>query len=243
MQKGMQSIDYENLFNSRQIDVVAHAATHYLKNHNADDVGALIESNVKFGTELIDAASRAGVELFVNFSSVWQLSQRGQNNSQKSLYAATKQALLEVCKFYAYSTPVRVLNIYLNDTFGANDNRYKLVPIIRRAILESKTLKLQDPQAQINLSLIDDVVEETSQLITRKLEQFAEFEIVARNSLSILEVVSAMEEISGQNLKIEYGEKFESKSTTPAIVEKAPTVEKLFLERSFRDGLCQSKLF
>jgi nucleoside-diphosphate-sugar epimerase len=243
LEESMQSQELLDIVRSLEIEVVYHAATLFLKAHNIGDVGPLVESNLKFGINLAEAASMAGVKTFVNFSSIWQLKQRGANESQKTLYAATKQAFLEVLKFYAFSSGPRVLNIYLNDTFGANDNRSKLVPAIRKAIVDSQSFRAINPGARINLSLVDDVVETVAELARNTVEDFAEFEIRSDRSYTISEIVQAMERVSGCQLDFQTGVSLEESDDDSQREGRTSSVKTILLKRDFEDGLLQANMF
>ncbi len=95
--------------------VVIHLATKFQASHQQADIKDLIHSNVEFGTYLLNATQQLNTT-FVNVSSSWQHYQ-GATYSPVSLYAATKQAFLDIARYYAeVGVDVRDLSIY--DTFG-----------------------------------------------------------------------------------------------------------------------------
>ncbi|MBR4903729.1 MAG: NAD-dependent epimerase/dehydratase family protein, partial [Selenomonadaceae bacterium] len=76
--------------NSRP-DLVYHLATNYLNAHKFEDIQGLIQSNITFGTELLEALVTNGVYNFVNVGTFAQ-HYEDADYSPVNLYAATKES-------------------------------------------------------------------------------------------------------------------------------------------------------
>ncbi len=136
-------------------DVVLHLATHFLAAHEPDDIPALIRANVEWGTVLAEAAADTGARL-VAIESAWQHVD-GASYAPVSLYAATKQALADVLRYYADVRDLDVRSVTLYDTYGPGDVRPKLVPTLLRAARDGRPLEMSDGRQLIDLTYIDDV--------------------------------------------------------------------------------------
>ena len=72
-------------------DVVFHLASLFLSQHETKDVDALIQSNILFGTQLLDAMRVNNVRNLINTGTSWQ-HYNNEDYNPVCLYAATKQA-------------------------------------------------------------------------------------------------------------------------------------------------------
>jgi len=77
-------------------ECVIHLATKFMPSHTGKDISALIESNIEFGTRVLQVSTELGA-LFLTASSHWQHYQ-GKDYSPISLYAATKQAFISTSR-------------------------------------------------------------------------------------------------------------------------------------------------
>lgn len=188
-----------------RVTEVYHAATLFTKAHESSQVSGLIDANIRLGSYLLEASKIAGVNRFVNFSSVWQLARSQEYDAQQTLYSATKEAFLEILKYYASSSEVSVSNFYLNDTYGANDMRAKLIPMLVSTAKDNTAMHIANPEATINLSFVDELVEKVIEVVGESREGFESFELRAREDLQIRQVVAIFAEIAEKELNLTFG--------------------------------------
>ena len=81
-----------------KIDIVIHAATHYVKKHKENDIKKLGESNIFFGNVILENIQVMKVKKFINFSTVWE--GKNENKNMKNLYAAYKKSFGLILNFY-----------------------------------------------------------------------------------------------------------------------------------------------
>jgi nucleoside-diphosphate-sugar epimerase len=134
--------------------LVFHLATHYLKDHRPEDVDPLIAANVTFGTQVLEAL--VGTEAVV-VSTMTYFQFLDGSPRPFSLYSATKQAFLEVCDFYRVARGLDIRSVVLFDTYGPDDTRDKLIPLMVSAARERRPLSLGSPDQKLNLLVGADV--------------------------------------------------------------------------------------
>ena len=145
--------------------VVAHLATHYSNLHLADDVTKLVESNIHFPTRLVDALWRAKPNsTVINISTLFQHFE-SRDYSPLSLYGATKESFLKILDFYAQSELLKVADITIGDTYGANDVRHKLIDLLISHVGSTDTLKLGSGRQNMSLMHITDVARGVTRVI------------------------------------------------------------------------------
>ena len=81
----------ENIIAAANPEIVFHLASLVLAQHQEKDIVPLIQSNVQFGAQLVEAMLQNGVYQLVNTGTFWQ-HYENQDYNPVCLYAATKQA-------------------------------------------------------------------------------------------------------------------------------------------------------
>ena len=123
-------------------DVVFHLASRVIVDHRAADIEPLLAANISLGTHLADAMVNARTHRLVVAGSHWQHF-HGLAYEPVNLYAATKQALQTILRYYTAATPLcfRVLTLF--ETYGPNDSRHKLLFLLRHAALSGEPLAVR----------------------------------------------------------------------------------------------------
>ena len=141
-----------------KIDYIIHCATYYIKKHVHNDIENIIKSNVLFSTVLLDVAVNIKIKKFINLGTVWQHFNDTENLAF-NLYAASKQSFECILNYYKNQyTKIKFYNVLLTDTFGTNDKRKKLIPILVKNFQNNSQNKINIPKnLSINLVNINEV--------------------------------------------------------------------------------------
>ena len=207
--------DINNLmeyFQKENFDGVIHLASLFLVSHSKNDISSLITSNIKFGTELLEACKVSDVNWFINTGTFWQ-NYQNEDYNPVNLYAATKEAFESVAKYYTQTSNLIFTTIKLNDTFGANDTRNKVFNLWNKIAKSGETLEMSAGEQIIDISYIDDVVLAYEVLITHlnsnQKEDFKNKEFVVTNNekMSLKELSRVFEEATNTRLNIKWGER------------------------------------
>lgn len=143
-----------------KFDGCIHLASLFLTAHKEEQIPSLIQSNVMFGTQVVDACVKLGCRWFINTGTFWQ--HYGMDNRRDyapvNLYAATKQAFEDVLAYYRDSSQLRTATLELTDTYGPDDPRPKLVNLWCRYLNSNDPLLMSSGMQEIELVHRDDVV-------------------------------------------------------------------------------------
>jgi nucleoside-diphosphate-sugar epimerase len=112
-------------------DVVFHLASLFLSQHRPENVEPLIQSNLLFSTQLVEAMVNNGCKLLVNTGTSWQHFEDA-HYSPVNLYAATKQAFEVILDYYVEAKGLALISLALFDTYGPGDPRPKLFSLLRK---------------------------------------------------------------------------------------------------------------
>ena len=136
-------------------DAVFHVAAR--SGYDDTPVDEYIESNIRFGTHLLEAMARTGNTLFVNTGTAWTHG-RDREYDPVCLYAAAKAAFAKIIDYYALAKDFRAITLELYDVYGQYDTRPKLVRLLKRAADTGEPLDTTPGEQPIGLVHIEDVV-------------------------------------------------------------------------------------
>jgi len=190
--------------------LVFHLASCFLAQHTSQDIEALIQSNILFGAQLLEAMSHNDVHLLVNFGTSWQ-KYHNADYDPVCLYAATKQAFQDILFFYTQTTPLRAINLLLFDTYGPRDRRRKLFGLLLENMRSGQTLNMSPGDQLLDLVYISDVIAacfvSAGQLRTFAPGDMQTYAVSSGSPVSLRTVVARFEEIAGRKLSIAWGER------------------------------------
>lgn len=194
-----------------KIDGIIHLASLYLQRHEPKDIPALIQSNVYLGTAVLEAAASAGVRWFINTGTIWQNYNAPDGSDAYcpvNLYAATKQAFMDVAKFYSETTGLRICTLKLCDTYGPNDPRKKIFALFEQIARTGETLQMSAGEQKMDILHIDDVVEgfaHLAQLLQSGEALRNEYVLSSGHQLTLRELAAKYEQEHRVHLNIEWG--------------------------------------
>lgn len=199
-----------NILREARAEVVFHLASLFLSDHAAAQVDALIDANLRFGTNLLEAMSAVGVSAFVNTGTFWQhYDSAGDSFRPVNLYAATKQAFEAILAYYVDAKGLRAITLKLSDTYGPHDKRGKLISLLAKMAREGGALQMSPGEQQLDIAHIEDVARAFLLAAERCLgsapgtsESFA---VPSGRVISLKGLVGVFEAIAGKALAIEWG--------------------------------------
>lgn len=187
-------------------DICLHLATLFIGHHKPEEVGQLVDSNIRFSAELVQACVSAGCLEFMNIGTIWQNFLGGEYNPV-NLYAATKEAFVDLLKFYVEVSGLKVLNLKLSDTYGPNDPRRKLLSVLISAATSGETLKMSAGEQYIDLVHIEDVVQGILEGLRQvhSVNGLNTFYLTSGEPLRLKDLVQKVEDVLGKRVPIEWG--------------------------------------
>lgn len=202
------AVELSELIGDIKPDVVVHLASLYIGEHKVEQIEALINSNVLFGSQLLEAMDCSLCKNLLNVGTAWQ----HYNNAEYepvNLYSATKQAFLDIAQYYQKARDFKIIDLKLFDTYGPGDPRQKIIPYLIKNLDSTTEILLSPGDQTINVVHVDDVMDCLEKAIIRleheKLLELEEYAVGAVNTLSLKELVSLIERIALKKLPIKWG--------------------------------------
>ena len=193
-------LDFEKLFRDYgKIDIIIHTATCYGR-HN-ETVSEIFLANTEFPLRLLDAGSRAGVELFLNTDTIL--------DKYLNLYALSKNQLLQWGKFFSKQGNIRFGNIRLEHFYGPDDDPTKFsAHVINSCLNNVPELKLTKGEQKRDFIFIEDVVS-AYMILLEKMghsdNSFVEFDVGSGRSVSIREFVETAHRLATSHTHLAFG--------------------------------------
>jgi nucleoside-diphosphate-sugar epimerase len=151
-------------------DAVIHLAALYANKHNPENIADLINANVTFGTQVLEAMAENRVTKLVNIGTRWQhLGNKRYNPA--NLYAATKEAFKDILAYYA-TLGIAHKTIELCDTYGFGDTRKKIMELLIAACQKKEKIDLSPGEQTIDIAYVGDIC----QFIVSKINSDAFFD-------------------------------------------------------------------
>lgn len=211
------------------VDGIIHLASLYIAQHKPADIKNIVTSNVYLGTAVMEAAVKAGVKWFLNTGTIWQnynVEPYSDRYCPVNLYAASKQAFMDMAKYYTEVSDIRFCTLKLCDTYGANDTRRKIFALFEQIAKSGECLKMSPGDQKLDIVHIDNVVRDFEAL-AEKLdngEQLREEYVVSSGRQKSLKEIAKQYEIDHQViLNIEWGGQTLSKARGDGSLYRTPT--------------------
>lgn len=188
-------------------DVVLHLASLYLASHLPDQVDDLIASNILFPAQLAEAMTGAGLTRLVNTGTAWQHFD-GDGYNPVNLYAATKQACVDLLRYYHEAHGLSVVTLELFDTYGVGDKRRKLVKVLVDAAVSGEPIGLSPGDQVIDLTHADDVAQAFIVAAARSMaadHALDERFLVSGERMSVRALAALVNDWAGGRLQAEFG--------------------------------------
>ena len=207
------NIDADTEFLKREgFDGIIHLASLYLTVHKPSDVLQLIDSNVRFGSYLLECAANAKIPWFINTGTFWQNYENAQY-SPVNLYAATKQAFESIAKYYIETDRIKFCTLRLCDSYGPDDTRPKIFNLWNRIALSGETFDMSPGNQLVDTVYIDDIVNAFKKLtmhMQKKNFQMLNgsvYAVKADKRYTLKELAGIFENVTDKKLNINWGTK------------------------------------
>ena len=212
----MKDIDKENLndiFNQYDIEGILHLASISQREIDSEIISKMIESNIDFPTQLLEASVQNNVKYFINTGSVYEYQLNNPPISENTkikpfnLYASTKIAFEDILKFYSNEYSLNSSTLKLFTSYGPKDNENKIIPYLIINSLKKENIHIKSPTKTLDLVYVSDVVESYIATMNNlpKFKEYETFNVGSGIGTSIKDVLKIIESNLGKNRNVSFG--------------------------------------
>jgi len=186
-----------------KLDYVVHCATHYVKQHNFNDLEKLNKSNILFGNVILENLDNMGVKKFINFSTVWENYDAKKENFF-NLYAAYKNGFNSIINFYKKrARKTQFYSLVISDTFGEYDVRKKIINTLRINFKKNKVTNIISKNLSLNLLNVKDIEVAVNLILKRKIKP-NHYVLKNTKNLLIADIIERVNKISNKKIKVKW---------------------------------------
>ena len=182
-----------------KVDTIIHTATCY--GRKGESTSEILQANLVFPLNLLNAAIEAGVDLFINTDTVL--------DKLLNPYALSKGQFAEWGKYFADQKMIHFLNLKLEHFYGPNDDDTKFTAhVINNCLKNVPELNLTLGEQQRDFIYIDDVIAAYLLLLDKHTsfeDQFVEFEIGSGIAITIKHFVETVHRLTASTTRLNFG--------------------------------------
>lgn len=206
--------DLTSAFSTFEPDAVIHLVTYYAVMHRADEIGVMIDTNVKGTVNLLEAAKESGtVKLFINASTCAVYEEKKKLLTEEdtikpqNLYAMTKLQAEEACSYYADTFRLPCVTLRLFPPYGPGDHERRLIPYVIGSILKDIPPNLTTGRQEWDFVYIDDIISAFHAVLKSYPFKDAHsiFNIGTGKAVSIRSVVEKIRDGLGSSIDLPWG--------------------------------------
>lgn len=187
--------------------ITFHLAAVFDKGYTNKEIVNLINTNILFGTILLNSLVKYNCKNFINIGTYWQ-NFKDETYNPFNLYAATKQSFQDIIKFYEEEYGLQCITLKLCDTYGEDDGRKKIINLLKQAYQKDEELDMTKGEQYLSLTYIDDVVKgiilASDYVLNSKYCGYTYF-LANKDIIKIQNLVRSIEKIANKKLKINWG--------------------------------------
>lgn len=197
-------------FQRTQADVVFHLAAAVITNYKPEQIPVLIQSNIQFGTEVLEAMKTSCTRLFVGTGSYWQ-NYNSEGYNPVDLYAATKEAFEQMIQYYVDAHQFKAITLKLFDVYGEDDSRPKIWNVLKEIAGTDRSLDVSPGEQFLDLVHISDVSTAYEcafeYLKTVDYPCREVYGVFTGDRMTLKEAIQTFEYYSSQNINVNFGGK------------------------------------
>lgn len=209
IKRGATLGDMESTLSQLNNAVVVHFASLFVAEHTSADISRLIESNILFGSQVLQAMQSTNVKKIVTAGSSWQ-DGRGPTKPA-NFYAATKNAFEDIIRLFCDSNNFSAISLRIYDTAGPADPRGKLFTSLAKKITSESSLDLSPGGQKLHLIHADDAVSAfyhaAKMLFDSDDPGLKIYELRRDKSNTLRELLAQFHQQSGGKPRVEWGKR------------------------------------
>jgi nucleoside-diphosphate-sugar epimerase len=191
-----------------QPDLVFHLASIFVAEHTSDYILNLVQSNITFGAQILEAMTQCQVRYLVNTGTSWQ-NFENQEYNPVNLYAATKQAFEDILIYYIQAAAIGAITLRLFDTYGPDDPRPKLFSALQKSARTKTPLEMSPGDQLIDLVHVEDVAEAylvaARRLLDGKGKGHEVYAVSSAKPVRLRDLVAIYQRLTGCSFEVNWG--------------------------------------
>lgn len=188
----IDKVSLDSVFLEHSIETVVHTACSY--GRNGESLSSVINTNINFGVDILQACIKHEVKTFVNTDTLLP--------KEVSVYSLSKWQFRDWLKFHGAN--IQVINMKIEQMYGPEDDKNKFIPwVIHHLVNKQTPLELTSGVQKRSFLFIDDVVSAFNTVLLNResLVGYREFDIASRDLVQVRKFVETIAELIERTTK------------------------------------------
>jgi len=140
-------------------DLVIHLAAYYTSSDSIDDLHKLIDANLLFLGQILDAVKETKLNSFIYIGSSTEYLNGSKTPDPAYLYSATKTAGKEILSYYAKTYGFKEITITPYNVYGGKKGRKRILDLLTESLFVENPIKITEGEQIIDFIHIDDLID------------------------------------------------------------------------------------
>jgi CDP-3, 6-dideoxy-D-glycero-L-glycero-4-hexulose-4-reductase len=185
-----------------KIDTVINCATYYSNKNDLKTIQNLIQTNIIFCSIILEIVKNK-VKKFINFGSMMEYSD-SNDFSPQNFYAITKYSFQKIEEFYKTNNKkIKFYDLKLYETYGSNDKRKKIIPIIINNYLKNKYIKIVSRNLKMNFVNVESITNAVNMIIFKNIKE-GEYCMKNNKITKVKELIDSLNKKLKRKIKVKY---------------------------------------
>lgn len=196
--------DKNSELTSFNIEKVIHLATFSTSRDDNEVIDKLIDSNIKYGTQLLNFLRTTQIKEFINFGTFAEY-RFGEKLESAYLYSATKTAFRVILDYFSKLNNFNYYNVIPYTIYGGKDTRKKVIDYIKESF--EKEVEMTKGEQILDFIHVEDVCDFILTLLLNKkfIPNGTNFYLGTGKGTSIRELSKILEKIYRKKCNIKWG--------------------------------------
>ena len=209
--KGVRSIlsSEVSIVASLGIEYVVHLASCLTSRDDTEAMHNILDVNINFSTELLDALKECKAIKFINLGSFAQYKTNPGIAEPAYLYTATKQAFKPILDYYAANGNWSYVHLIPYTIYGGVNNQKKLIDFVRESLGADEPVKMSPGYQVSDFIHVNDVIDCIRFFVDHPEkwdgQHGEEYHLGTGKGTSIRELAVLYEKLTGKKCNIEWG--------------------------------------
>lgn len=189
-------------------DVVLHMAALFNTRDDVDSAIKIIDSNITFGTLLLEAVSKTSCKYFVNIGTFAEFMFGAGEYMPNSLYAASKTAFRSLVQYYQNISEFKSINVVLYTSYGRRNNQKKVIDYMLDAMDSAIPVNFTLGEQVSDFIHVDDIADFFYTLFTKIdvcKNNYTQFHLGSGEGYSIREASLILEKVFSKKINANWG--------------------------------------
>jgi len=189
-------------------DVVLHMAALFNTRDDADTAKKIIDSNIVFGTLLLEAISKTPCQYFINIGTFTEYLYGAGEFFPNNLYSASKTAFRSIVQYYQTVNNFKWINVIVYSPYGRKNDQKKVIDYMLDAMDSPIPIDFSMGEQVLDFIHVDDIASFFYCLFTHIYvcsDNYTQFHLGTGVGHSIREVSQILEKVFSKKINANWG--------------------------------------